>query len=68
MYQVSYEIAYSTASIRVKQEPFIQIEHQLSNSDPTRSRGEAYDSPAAEARIGHSGESEGDLASLRTVG
>lgn len=39
------------ASIRVKQEPFAQIEHQLSNSDPTPSRSEAYDAPVADAGI-----------------
>jgi hypothetical protein len=59
------KIAYSTASIRVKQEPFSQSEHELSNSDPTRSRSEAYDaSPVAEAGIGHSSESKGDLVSM----
>ncbi|KAF8505553.1 hypothetical protein F5888DRAFT_1630391 [Russula emetica] len=42
------------ASIRVKQEPFTQIEHELSNSDPTRSRSEAYDTPVAEEGVGHS--------------
>ena len=59
------KIAYSTASIRVKQEPFTQIEHELSDSDPTRSRNEAYDAPVTEAGIGHSGESKGDLVTLR---
>lgn len=62
---IIYEIAYSTASIRVKQEPLTQIEHELSNSDPTRSRSEAYDAPVAEAGIGRSSESKGDLVSLR---
>jgi hypothetical protein len=59
------KIAYSTATIRVKQEPFAQTEHELSNSDPTRSRSEAYGAPVAEAGIGHSSESKGDLVSLR---
>lgn len=58
------EIAYSTASIRVKQEPSTQIEHRLSNSDPTRSRSEVHDAPVAEASINHSSESEGDLVAL----
>jgi len=43
----------SQASIRVKQEPFAQIEPQLSISDAMRSRSEAYDAPVTEAGIGH---------------
>ena len=54
------KLVFSTASVRVKQEPIIQMGHELSKSDPTRSRSEAYHAPVAEARIGHSGESKGD--------
>ena len=52
--------------MRVKQEPLSQIEHELSNSDPTRSRRETYDAPATEGGIGHSSESKGDLITLCT--
>lgn len=57
MAMLNAERSGTQASIRVKQEPFTQIEHDLSNSDPTRSRSEAHDVPPvadAEAGIGHS--------------
>jgi len=59
-------VTYSTANIRVKQEPFSQNEHELSDSSPMRPRSEAYDASATEAGIGHSSESEGVLVSLRS--